>query len=71
MGSFGIPELFVVVAILGAWLSLVWPASRLCSRLGFSPWLGILAVVPVANVILLWYLAYARWPLQATGQRGA
>jgi hypothetical protein len=71
MGSIGLPELILIVAILGGWLSIVWPAARLCSRLGFSPWLGVLAVVPLANVILLWCLAYARWPSQAAGQRGA
>jgi hypothetical protein len=35
-------------------LVVAWPASRICSRLGFSPWLGILAIVPIANVLLLW-----------------
>jgi hypothetical protein len=68
MGSIGIPELIVVVVVLGGCLSIAWPAARLCRRLGWSPWLGILALVPIANVVLLWYLAYAPWPIEA-GQR--
>jgi hypothetical protein len=70
MNSIGVPELIVIVAMLVGWLSITWPAARLCRRLGLSPWLGIFALVPVANVILLWYVAFARWPIDASGQRG-
>jgi len=41
---------------------LMWPAGRICRRVGFSPWLGTLIVVPIANIILLWFVALARWP---------
>ena len=71
MGSVGVPELFVVFAIFCMGLVVVWPAARICSRLGFSPWLGILAVVPVANVILLWFVAVAPWPRPPLSQGGA
>jgi hypothetical protein len=38
------------------------PAGRICRRIGFSPYLGILAIVPVANVAFLLYVAFANWP---------
>ena len=71
MGQLGIPELFIVLAILCTGLVVVWPAARICSRLGFSPWLGILAVVPVANLFLLWFVAVTPWPRPPLSQGGA
>jgi hypothetical protein len=62
MGSIGLPELFVVLAISTISMIVIWPAGRICRRTGFSPWLGVLAVVPVANLLLLWFIALARWP---------
>lgn len=69
MNSIGIPELALIAVLLGVWLSVVWPAARVCSRLGFSPWFGALAIVPVANLLLLWWLAYTRWPIQDAARR--
>ena len=62
MDSVGLPELLVVIAIVVSLLLVVWPAARICRRTGFSPWLGILAAVPVANIVLLWFIALAEWP---------
>jgi hypothetical protein len=36
-------------------------------RAGFFPWLGGLAIVPIANIVLLWFLAIAKWPAAAAG----
>ena len=62
MSGFGMPELVVVSLICAGALVVIWPAARICKRLGFSPWLGILAAIPLTNVLLLWFLALARWP---------
>ena len=40
---------------------IIWPAARICRRTGHSPWLALLAVIPVANVVLLWFIALSRW----------
>jgi hypothetical protein len=69
MNSIGIPELAIVVVLFGAWLSVVWPAARVCRRLGFSPWVGVLAIVPLANFLLLWWLAHTRWPIDGAARR--
>ncbi len=58
----GFPELLIVTAILVMLAVLVWPAARICRRAGFTPWLGLLILIPLANLILLWYVALARWP---------
>ena len=63
MNSVGITELLVVLCGLAVLAILIaWPISRICRKAGFSPWLGLLGMIPVCNVILLWFLAYARWP---------
>ena len=64
MGSLGFPELLVVLVLSAMALIIVWPAMRICRRVGLSPWLGILAIVPVANVLFVWFLAFAEWPLE-------
>jgi hypothetical protein len=56
--AFGLRELVLVITAA----VIVWPYSRVLSRLGFSPWLGVLVFVPVVNIIALWLFAYAKWP---------
>ncbi len=36
---------------------------RLCSRLGYSSWFSLAMLVPLANVLLLYFLAFSEWPL--------
>lgn len=56
-------EALVVLAVTLVYVAaIVWPATTICRRVGFSPFLGVLAVIPIANLALLWYLALARWP---------
>lgn len=67
-----LPELSVVlVIVIISSLVLVWPAARICRRAGFSPWLGVLAAVPVMNVVLLWFVAFSPWPAVPPSRRGA
>ena len=65
----GMPELVVVAFMLAMALVVIWPMVIICRRIGFSPWLGILAAVPLANVVLLWFLALSQWPKDDTGPR--
>ncbi|AJC21831.1 hypothetical protein [Pandoraea pulmonicola] len=40
------------------------PIWRILTRLGLSPWLTVLAFIPIVNIISLWLLSYANWPSQ-------
>jgi hypothetical protein len=60
-----------VTAISAMSLAVVWPAVHICKRLGLSPWLGALAIVPIANLLLLWFVALARWPTSPSSNGGA
>lgn len=61
----GTPELLVTTSWLLIFLAPLWPAARICRRMGFSPWLALLVVVPVGNLVLLFFLAYAPWPVES------
>jgi len=58
-GSIGLPELLVVLFVATL---LVWPAARICRKAGYSAWLGVAIIVPLANILLLWFLALSEWP---------
>lgn len=60
----GLPELLVLFAIACLSLIVAWPAGRICRRVGYSPWLGLLAIVPIVCLGLLWFIAFADWPSQ-------
>jgi hypothetical protein len=57
--TIGLPEILILAVVA---VVVVLPVSRICKRAGFSPWLGLATLVPAANVLLLWYLAFAEWP---------
>jgi hypothetical protein len=65
MYSVGMPEFILIAAVGLSLLTVAWPMARICRRAGFSPWLGGLAVVPIANILLLWFLAFSDWPAAA------
>ncbi len=47
------------------------PFWRICSRVGLSPWLSLLLLVPLANLIFVYYLAFADWPSQRGPRDGS
>ncbi len=51
----------VVIAIA------VVPVSRICRRTGYSGWLGLLMLVPMFNLVLLYFIGCADWPADKTG----
>jgi hypothetical protein len=53
---------FMFIALLIALLS-VWIYCRIFSKAGFCWALGLLMFVPIANIIMLFFLAFADWPV--------
>jgi uncharacterized membrane protein YhaH (DUF805 family) len=52
--------LFLPLIIIS--LTLLIPIQRILHRTGHSRWWCLLGIVPLANVIGLWLLAFIRWP---------
>ncbi len=65
-GSLGWPVswfVLVFVMLLG-WLVLLPPACLVCRKAGYPAWLGVAVVVPLFNVLLLYFLGLNRWPIE-------
>jgi ATP/ADP translocase len=58
VGGIGMREIVIVLLLV----LFLWPYGRILSRVGYSPWLCLLLIVPLVNVIALWLFAYADWP---------
>lgn len=46
--------LIAIVAVIPAW--------RLCQRVGYPGLLGILILIPLVNIVFLYFIAFAQWP---------
>ena len=51
--------IIAVVAIIPFW--------QICKRVGYSPWLSLLIVLPLVNLIFMYYLAFSEWPSEKKG----
>ena len=60
MFGLGFQEL-LLLAIIG--LVVVLPFWKIFSKAGFSGWLSLVMVIPLLNLVMLFYLAFARWPV--------
>ncbi len=61
LNNIGVPGLigvivFLVVAIVPYW--------KIWSRSGHSGWWSLLMLVPVVNIVMLWVVAFKRWPAE-------
>ena len=56
--TFG-PFMFIVMAVV-----IVIPLWMIFQKAGHSKWLSLLMVVPLVNVITLYWLAFSTWPSQ-------
>jgi hypothetical protein len=43
------------------------PLGHICKRLGYSRWLGLIALVPFGYLILIWWLALKAKPIPQSG----
>ena len=49
---------------------IIIPFWFICKKAGFSPWLSLLNVVPLGNLILIYVLAFAQWKVVPVPQIG-
>lgn len=54
----------LVMAIL-----VVVPVWRICQRIGYSGWMGILILIPMLNLVFLYFIAFADWPADKAEER--
>ncbi len=63
MFGLGVQELLIlaILAIMG--LIMILPFWRIFSKAGFSGWLSLTQVIPILNYVVLFYFAFAEWPV--------
>jgi hypothetical protein len=52
--------LIMIVILVGIFI-VILPFWFICKKAGFSPWLALLNLIPLGNLILLYVLAFADW----------
>ena len=60
IGTTELMVLFFIGSIFG--LIFILPFWKIFTKAGFPGWLSLLMVIPFANIIILFYLAFAEWP---------
>ncbi len=62
-------EMLVILFVSIIYILPVIAFWKICSKAGFPRALGLLMIIPIANIILPLYLAFAEWPiLKGDGQ---
>ena len=59
VGGFGVMDAIVVLIVLALFVIPYW---KIWQRTGHSGAWGLLMIVPLANVVSLWVLAFKDWP---------
>ncbi|CNK23618.1 Uncharacterised protein [Yersinia frederiksenii] len=59
MGGVSITQILAIIVLFFAF---IFPMSKVFGKAGFHPAMCLLLLIPVVNVIALYYLAYAKWP---------
>lgn len=57
----------MIGALLGALLAVI-PFWKIFSKAGFSGWLALLAVIPIVNLVVLYYVAFSEWKTGQTSE---
>ena len=50
------------IILLAVAAILIVPYAQILRRVGMSPWLALLYLVPLVNLVFLWVFAFMRWP---------
>ena len=59
MNGLGIAEIIVILFI---GVIFILPFWKIFTKAGFPGWLSLLLMLPIANIIILFYIAFAEWP---------
>jgi hypothetical protein len=54
---------FIIMAII-----MIIPFWKIFQKAGFNPALSLLMLIPLVNIIAIFYLAFAAWPASRGGQ---
>ncbi len=58
MSGFGLVWMLFIAALV------VVPFWKISVKAGYSGWLSLLVLVPIANIVFIYFLAFSSWPAQ-------
>ncbi|GAA5444689.1 hypothetical protein Misp06_02879 [Microbulbifer sp. NBRC 101763] len=61
VGGISLWQLIIIFVILLGPLLIFGSVAK---KAGFSRWWGLLLIVPVVNIVLVWVLAFVKWPVE-------
>ena len=70
MFGLGVVSLILVILIIALFASaihallIIVPFWKIFSKVGLSGWLSILCIIPIAHIIVLFYLAFSELPIE-------
>lgn len=62
--ALGLPDLLAIsffIALSG--IVVILPFWFIFTKAGFSGWLSLTQIIPIVNIVALFYLAFAEWPI--------
>ena len=59
MNNIGLPGILMMVVYAAV---VVVPFFQLWKRTGHSGWISLLMLIPIVNLVMLYVLAFKRWP---------
>jgi hypothetical protein len=63
--SIGLPDILIILCIVAVLLVVaILPYWFIFSKAGYSGWVSLTQLIPLVNVVALYYLAFAEWPIQ-------
>jgi hypothetical protein len=60
-GNLGFAELCIIAVVIAVF---IWPAWRICRKAGYPGVLALAFFVPLLNIALVLFLAFAEWPIE-------
>jgi hypothetical protein len=63
----GMMSVFGFIALIGAAIYIV-PFWFIFKKAGFSPWLCLLLLLPLVNIVILYVLAFTEWKVVPVAQ---
>jgi len=53
----------IIISLIGAIITVIifW---KIFSKAGYSGWLSLTQLIPLVNLIVLFYVAFAEWPIR-------
>ncbi len=56
-----------IILYLALIIFFVYCYCKIAGRAGFSPWMGLVMLIPIANIVLLYMFALKPWPIESQG----